>query len=140
MIEHCAICGCRLYRERCTYARPTIEGRSHATKHHFVPERFFGRSSNRKGTNTEGLFEICPWGQEGKTEVFCYECHEELLPNPVLLPQELESFAKLVRARGLAEDQKPKDRTKIAGRILLFHEVIARGLAAVSAESEQRDS
>jgi hypothetical protein len=54
----------------------------------------------------------------------------------VLLPQELESFAKLVRARGLAEDQKPKDRAKIAGRIKLFHEVIDRGLAAVSAERE----
>lgn len=79
---------------------------------------------------------MCPWGHEGKTEVFCYECHEELLHNPVLLPQELESFAKLVRARGLAEDHKPKDRAKIAGRIKLFHEVIALGLAAVPAKSE----
>jgi len=56
MSENCAICGCELHRTRDTYARATIEGRSHATKHHFVAERFFGRSSNRRGTRTEGIF------------------------------------------------------------------------------------
>ncbi len=136
IIEQCAICGCRLHRTRGTYARPTVEGRSHATEHHFVPERFFGRSSNRRGTTTQGVFETCPWGHEGKTEVFCYECHEELLHNPVLLPDELKLFAKLVLARGLAEAQKPGNRFKIAGRIKLFHEVIARGLAAILDESD----
>ena len=34
MVEHCAICGCELQRARDTYARPTIEGRSGASKHH----------------------------------------------------------------------------------------------------------
>jgi hypothetical protein len=67
MAEHCAICGCLLHRTAKTYARPTIEGRSHATAHHFVSERFFGRSANRKGTRTEGIFESCPWGHEGQT-------------------------------------------------------------------------
>jgi hypothetical protein len=134
MTEHCAICGCRLHRKRGTYALPTVEGRGHATKHHFVPERFFGRSANRRGTTTDGVFETCPWGHEGKTAVFCYECHEELLHNPVLLPEEIECFAKLVRCRELAEDHKTESRAKIAGRIKLFHEVIARGLTAVSAE------
>jgi hypothetical protein len=61
-----------------------------------VPERFFGRSTNRRGTKTPGVFEICPWGQEGKTAVFCYECHAELLHNPVLLPEDIDSLAKLV--------------------------------------------
>src|SRR5438034_11356030 len=86
MAEACAICGCQLHRTRDTYATATIEGRSHASKHHFVAERFFGRSTNRRGTKTEGLFNACPWGREGESEVFCYECHEELLHNPVLLP------------------------------------------------------
>jgi len=99
--------------------------------HHFVSERFFGRSSNRRGTKTEGIFEACPWGYEGKTAVFCYECHEELLHNPVLLPENVKRFAELVRARRLAEDKKPADRDKIAGRVALFHEVIARGLASI---------
>jgi hypothetical protein len=136
MAERCAICGCALHRKAGTYARPTIEGRSHATEHHFVSERFFGRSANRKGTKTEGIFEVCPWGHEGKTAVFCYECHEELLHNPVLLPEDIKRFAKLVRSRQLAEDQKPADRKKIAGRVALFHEVIARGLAAMAKGSD----
>src|SRR5271156_2269373 len=106
--EACAICGCPLNRSG-NYARPTVEGRSHATKHHFVAERFFGRSSNRKGKKIEGIFESCPWGHEGKSETFCYECHEELLHNPVLLPQDIVRFAKLVRVRDLCEELKTEN-------------------------------
>jgi hypothetical protein len=79
----CSLCGCRLHRTRDTYARPTIAGRSHATEHHYVAERFFGRSSNRKGDPRTPIFEICPWSLEGKMSEFCYECHEQLLHNPV---------------------------------------------------------
>lgn len=128
MIELCAICGCELSRIRNTYARPTVEGRSHATKHHFVAERFFGRSSNRNGTKTKGVFSSCPWGVEGKTVVFCYECHEELVHNPVLLPEDIARFAVLVKQRGLSEKIKTEGRELIAGRVKLFHEVIACGL------------
>lgn len=136
-IEHCAICGCLLHRSG-AYAKATTEGRSHATKHHFVAERFFGRSSNRRGTRTEGIFPICPWGSEGKSDVFCYECHEELLHNPVLLPEEMQNFAKLVRLRGLSEDLKTDDRSKIAGRVRLLNEVIRRGLVALLEENAPR--
>lgn len=65
---------------------------------------------------------------EGKSEVFCFECHEELLHNPVLLPDDIKKFAQLVSERGLSENIKGEDRTKAAGRIVLFHEIIARGL------------
>jgi hypothetical protein len=128
MAEYCAICSCKLHRTPGTYARATIEGRSHATKHHFVAERFFGRCSNRSGTKTLGVFDSCPWRFEGKSEIFCYECHEELLHNPVLLPEDMKLFAELVRVRNLSEDLKTGDRIKIAGRIALLHEVIAEGL------------
>jgi len=126
--EHCAICGCELHRTRNTYARATIEGRSGASKHHYVAERFFGRSSNRRGTKTQGVFTECPWGHEGESKIFCYECHEELLHNPVVLPEDIARFAELVRLRGLAEQVKTEDRSKISGRVALFHEVIERGL------------
>lgn len=59
---------------------------------------------------------------------FCYECHEELLHNPVLLPEDISRFAELVKKRGLSEDSKTEDRKRIARRIMLFHEVIALGL------------
>lgn len=134
MTERCAICGCLLHRTKNTYARPTVEGRSHATSHHYVAERFFGRSTNRRGTKTEGMFPSCPWGHEAESVVFCYECHEELIHNPVFLPEDIARFAALVRQRGLSEEMKTASRALIAGRVALFHEVIARGLASLLQE------
>lgn len=135
MKEVCAICGCLLHRTQNTYARPTPEGRSHASKHHYVPERFFGRSKNRRGTQREKIFEECPWDHEGESAVFCYDCHEELLHNPVLLPEDIERLAKIVKSKGLAEDKKTEFREKIAGRIKLLHEVIKRGLEQIEREN-----
>jgi hypothetical protein len=128
MIDRCAICGCELNRLPNVYAQPSIEGRSHATKHHYVPERFFGRSNNRKGEKREGIFEIDPWGLEGAVEEFCYDCHEELLHNPILLPEDVKGFKELVNLRGLGEKNKNDNRDKLAKRIVLFHEVIRSGL------------
>ena len=133
MPKTCRICGCRIHRDG-DYARPTVKGRCHATRHHFVPERFFGRSTNRRGTQREPIFSQCPWDKEGSTAEFCYECHEELLHNPVLLPADIELFARLVDKRGFSEDQKPEKREKIAGRIKLFHEIVAKGLQAILEE------
>jgi hypothetical protein len=125
--EVCAICGCNLHRGRNVYAGRTIEGRSHAGKSHYVAERFFGRSKNRKGM-TARIFEVCPWGVEGKSTLACYECHELMLHNPILLQADVKLFAEIVRARGLSETEKPEDFSKIAGRILLFQEVISKGI------------
>ncbi len=139
MAEYCAICGCNLKRARDTYARPTIEGRSSASKHHFVAERFFGRSNNRRGTKTEGIFGSCPWGHEGESGLFCYECHEEVLHNPVLLPEDVTRFAELVPEAGsFKKTEKNEDRSKLAGRIALFHEVITRGLKLLHDEEIAR--
>lgn len=134
-VEKCEICGCQLHRSG-EYAKPTIAGRSHATEHHHVAERFFGRSTNRRGTKREGIFAQCPWGYEGKAQAYCYECHEELLHNPVLLPDDVSAFARLVRIRDLSEDRKPDDRKKIAGRIMLMHDVISAGIRALLSESD----
>ena len=136
--ELCTICGCELHRTANTYARPTPEGRSHATRHHYVAERFFGRSTNRRGTLREPIFEACPWEVEGESAVFCYECHEELLHNPVLLPHDLERFRELVMIRGLNEHQKDQGRSKLAGRIELLHDVIAAGIAALHEQESER--
>ncbi len=127
--ERCRICGCLLHRSG-VYGTPTAEGRSHASEHHFVAERLFGRSGNRKGEQRERLFETCPWGVEGKSAVFCYDCGEILLHNPVFLPEDVEGFARLVQDRRLDEPVKTDATGKLAGRIKLLHEVISRGLAS----------
>jgi hypothetical protein len=46
----------------------------------------------------------------------------------VLLPDDIRSFARLVKRRGLDETQKPEGKGKIAERIILLHEVISVGL------------
>src|SRR4030065_2419276 len=115
MTEHCAICGCVLNRSG-EYAKPTVKGRSHATEHHYVAVRFFGRSANRPGTSREPILKEDYWNLEKKTAAFCYECHEELIHNPVFLPEDIDNFAQLVKLRGLAEDEKTDDHSKLAGR------------------------
>jgi hypothetical protein len=107
-------------------------GRSHASKHHFVAERFFGRSTNRPGTKREGIFSSCPWGHEGETAVYCYECHEELLHDPVLLPEDIRRLAELVKNRALSEERKPEHKEMIAGRIKLLQEATSAGLKLLS--------
>jgi len=83
------------------------------------------------------MFGTCPWGHEGEVVVFCYECHEELIHNPVILPEDIERFAQLVRLRGFSEQSKTEDRSRIAGRIRLLQEVIAKGIEVVLAAEEQ---
>ena len=104
---------------------------SHATRHHYVAERFFGRSTNRRGEQRERIFETCPWSAEGKSAVYCYECHEELLHNPVFTEANIGRFKDLILQRALDENAKPETREKLAGRIQLLHEVIAAGLSAL---------
>ena len=131
MSETCAICGCLLHRGG-GYAKPTLAGRSHATRHHYVAERFFGRTQNRRGTQRTRLLQQCPWGMEREVVVFCYECHEELIHNVVFLPEDIEKLAELVRKRRLNEKNKSKSRKNIAGRIKLLHEVVEIGRASSS--------
>lgn len=134
MPERCAICGCELHRTQDTYARPTVKGRSHASKHHFVAERFFGRSKNRRRTQRDRIFNKCPWGVEGRTEIFCYDCHEELLHNPIFLPDDIVRLANLVKKRRLDENGKTDSKDKIAGRIKLLQKIIQQGLKELEKE------
>jgi hypothetical protein len=64
--------------------------------------------------------------------VFCYDCHELLLHNPVMLPEDIRRFRKLVSRRGFSEDDaKPDSFEKIGKRIMLLREVISHGLTAL---------
>lgn len=135
--EYCEICGCKLYRTVGEYALPTASGRAQATRHHYVAERFFGKSPTRNQGSRFSVFETCPWGAQGKTGLFCYECHEELLHNPVLLEEDIARLARLVARNGLDETEKPADRLKLRGRISLLHDVISAGLSAIESAQNQ---
>lgn len=75
---------------------------------------------------------------EGKSAVFCYDCGEVLLHNPVFLPEDVEGFARLVKDRELNEAVKSESTEKLAGRIKLLQEVISKGIAACLAEVDGR--
>lgn len=135
MSQNCELCGCQLHRGRGTYAEASVEGRSHATEHHYVADRLYGKKANGKVTKHTPVFEAGDWpeGDAFPTGTFCYECHEELLHNPVLLRDDIAEFAELVQSRGLGEDQKPEGREQLAGRVRLLHECIRVGIAALRA-------
>ena len=117
----CLICGCYLNRGG-EYAKPTVEGRSHATRHHNVAERFLYKQ-DRAGNPKTPIFNPDPWNLGSYTQEFCYECHEVLLHNPVILPEDVDRFSELVRIKRLDESQKTESTEPIAGRIILLHEV-----------------
>ena len=135
MSETCAICGCSLHRGG-DYAKPTVKGRSHATRHHYVAERFFGRTANRPGKRRLVLFKECPWGVEGQTGTFCYECHEEMLHNPVFLPQDIEGLKELVVQRGLFEKRKTRSRQKLVERVKLLQEAVSTGIRVLLSQEK----
>lgn len=80
------------------------------------------------------MLDQCPWGHEGETGVFCSDCHEELLHNPILLPNDIERFSKIVEARAIGENAKEESFGKIAERVKLFHEIIEKGLKEIENE------
>ncbi len=137
MDSTCVICRCRIHRGGKDYGKPTLKERSHATTHHYVAKRFSSRS-NSKGKPREPIFNLKnyppQWEKQEKDGQFCYECHEELLHNPVFLDTDISQFAKLVKLKNLNESEKPGNKDRIAGRIVLLHEVIEKGIKAILAE------
>jgi len=53
-------------------------------------------------------------------------------------PEDVALFAELVRMRDLAEKVKPANYSKIAGRVVLFHEVMALGLKLLHEKETER--
>ena len=131
MNETCDLCGCKLVRGR-DYAKDTPEGRAGATKHHYVAERFYGRSAKRPGTKRTAIFKKPPFPLEKDWGTFCFECHEEVLHNVVFLPEDIAALSELLKNRGLSERKKPSHRQKVVGRIRLLHEVVRAGLDSLN--------
>lgn len=131
----CAICGCVINRGS-EYATATIKGRSHVTKHHNVAVRFF-HAEDRAGNPKKPIFIVDSWALEGHTTEFCYECHEELLHNPVFLPDDILGFSELVRLRKLNETEKKESKKELAGRIKLLHEVLETGIKVLLSKEKQ---
>ena len=67
--------------------------------------------------------------------MFCYECHEILLHNPVFTRENILDFAGLVKQKQLDEAQKTRSNEKLGGRVQLLHEVIELGLRALKDKS-----
>ena len=88
---------------------------------------------NSRGKPRKPIFNEYPreWDNSKRHDEFCFECHEELLHNPVFLYKDIEKFRKLVCLRRLNEVNKPANKRKIGERVKLLHEVVERGLEAL---------
>ena len=127
MGEPCSICGCSVHRKG-EYARATVKGRSHATWHHLIAKRFFGRKANKRSGKIDAIFERKDWEAEQDKIVLCYDCHEVLLHNPIFLKKDLDRFRMLIKDHGFNETKKTESTRQLAGRIVLLHEIIEKGL------------
>ena len=128
--ERCRLCGCRVHRGG-PYAAPTIEGRSCASEHHLCGRALPWALENLTWRPACQDFRNVSVGIRRKVAVYCYECGEKLLHNPVIIEADIERFAQLVRLRALNEDAKPAARQKMVGRIRPLYEVIDAGLSVL---------
>lgn len=115
----------------------TPEGRSRLTHREMVPHALFGRNRKTRWRHDDPIdpvFTEDPWDAEGESTLMCAECRDQLLGQPVLLAWDLALLSSLIRQAGLSEEQRTSDRSKMAGRVQLFHEVIARGLLVLTEE------
>lgn len=55
-----------------------------------------------------------------------------MLHNPVILPEDIDRLATIIRAKGLNEDTKSDSKDKLAARIMLLQDIIHKGIDAVS--------
>lgn len=76
----------------------------------------------------------CQKGTKAKPLSSATNCHEELLHNPVLLPEDVERLSEVVKARCIGEEAKEESLNKLAERIKLFHEIIDKGLNEIETE------
>ena len=87
--DHCALCGI----EFTTGAYATKNGRFHGSEHHLFPARFkkfhVSQRSLAKKLNIES--------QDFDSVHLCYECHEELLHNPVFTTKMIKELSQLMR-------------------------------------------
>jgi hypothetical protein len=131
--SRCDICNCQgLWPIE---GRHTPAGRSQLTHRNVVARTLFGR--NRKTgwkDPVQPVFEEDPWDNGWESRFVCLECRDELLGQPVLLPWDMARLSSLIRQAGFAEDVRTTDRSKMAGRVSLFHEVISRGLDVLMEE------
>jgi hypothetical protein len=58
--------------------------------------------------------------------------------NPVILPEDIQRYARLIALRGFAEQTKNEGRSLIGGRIRLLQEVIAKGIEVLLAAEEEK--
>ena len=105
-------------RKKGQYAKDSINGRSYPTKHHLIAKRFYNKKRKK-------IFETI---DKPSVVELCYDCHEELLHNPVLSANDIEKFSMLIKQKECNETIKDDSKNKIRERIDLFAEIIAEGI------------
>ena len=102
--DHCMLCGI----EFTTGVYATENGRYNSSEHHLFPTRFkkygISQRSLAKKLNVET--------QDFDSVYLCYECHEELLHNPVFTTKMIKELGYLMLGRSL------EDKVIIISRVI----------------------
>mgnify|MGYP001619825991 CR=1 FL=1 len=121
---NCGLCGCALLRMG-KYGEDNALGRCFPSEHHLVAKRFYGKNKNKRSK----ILDDDDFKKFSNEKIkLCYDCHEELLHNPVLSPDNMKGFKELVRKKHWDERNKKDGKEKIRGRIKLLQEIIDKGI------------
>ena len=92
---HCILCGI----EFTTGVYATESGRYNRGKHHLFPSRF-----KKYGISQRSLAEkLNVESQDLDFVHLCYDCHEELLHNPVFTAKMIEKLSPLIKGKSLED-------------------------------------
>ena len=95
--DYCMLCGTK-FSTKGIYATKTKNGRHHRGEHHLFPARFekhFSQRSLAKKLNVET--------QSLDSIYLCYDCHEELLQNPVFTTKMIKELSYLMKGKSLED-------------------------------------
>ena len=94
--NHCMLCGTK-FSTKGVYA--TKNGQYNRSEHHLFPARFkkyhISQRSLAKKLNVES--------RDFDSVHLCYECHEELLHNPVFTTKMIKELSHLMRGKSLED-------------------------------------
>ncbi len=92
------LCGIK-FSKTGVYAEKTESGQRYRAEHHLIPKRF-----EKYHISQRSLAEKLNVGTQDFVPVYlCYECHEELLQNPVFTAKMLEELSPLIKGKSLED-------------------------------------
>jgi uncharacterized CHY-type Zn-finger protein len=117
--DHCMLCGIE-FPKTGVYAEKTESGQHYRAEHHLIPKRF-----EKYHISQRSLAKKLNVGTQDFVPVYlCYECHEELLQNPVFTTEMIKELSHLIKGKSLED------------KVVILSHVIELGIREAIKEEE----